>query len=84
MATQLERRYDGRVRVVAINWGPWEGSRHGQGMVSPETRRKFESRGVRLVPADGGAQAFMDEIMRAPADQVEVVAGDGPWGETRV
>jgi len=79
MATQLERRYDGRVRVVAINWGPWEGSRHGQGMVSPETRRKFESRGVRLVPADGGAQAFMDEIMRAPADQVEVVAGDGPW-----
>jgi acyl transferase domain-containing protein/NADP-dependent 3-hydroxy acid dehydrogenase YdfG len=79
MATQLERRYEGRVRVVAINWGPWEASRHGQGMVSPETRRKFESRGVRLVPADSGAQAFVDEIMRAPLTQVEVIAGEGPW-----
>jgi NAD(P)-dependent dehydrogenase (short-subunit alcohol dehydrogenase family) len=79
MATQLERWYEGRVRVVAINWGPWEGSRHGQGMVSPETRRKFEARGVRLVPADGGAQAFVDEIVRAPAEQIEVIAGEGPW-----
>lgn len=79
MATQLERYYDGRVRVVALNWGPWEGSRHGQGMVSPETRRKFESRGVRLVPAEGGARAFADEIFRGPTQDVEVVIGEGPW-----
>jgi NAD(P)-dependent dehydrogenase (short-subunit alcohol dehydrogenase family)/acyl carrier protein len=79
MAAQLARRYAGRVRVVAINWGPWEGSRHGQGMVSPETRRKFEGRGVRLVPAAEGARAFADEILRAPAADVEVIAGQGPW-----
>jgi len=48
-------------------------------MVSPDTRRKFESRGVRLVPADGGARAFADEILRAPFADVEVIAGEGPW-----
>jgi acyl transferase domain-containing protein len=79
MATQLDRFYAGRVRVAAINWGPWEATRHGQGMVSLETRRKFESRGVRLVPAAEGARAFVDEVLRAPLDHVEIVAGQGPW-----
>jgi acyl transferase domain-containing protein/NAD(P)H-dependent flavin oxidoreductase YrpB (nitropropane dioxygenase family)/NAD(P)-dependent dehydrogenase (short-subunit alcohol dehydrogenase family) len=78
-AWQLHRRWGGTVKVAAINWGPWLGTRYGEGMVSPETRRKFEAMGVVLVPPDGGRRFFMDEIMRAPLSDVEVIAGEGPW-----
>lgn len=78
-AWHLHRRWGGAVKVAAINWGPWLGTRHGEGMVSPETRRKFEAMGVALVPPDGGRRFFMDEIMHGPLTQVEVIAGEGPW-----
>ncbi|MEO0972457.1 MAG: polyketide synthase dehydratase domain-containing protein, partial [Pseudomonadota bacterium] len=84
LACQLHALWNGRVKVSAMNWGPWEGSRHGQGMVTPETRKKFESRGVRLVPAQGGGQAFFDEIVHAPLEDVEVVFGEGPWEQHEV
>jgi acyl transferase domain-containing protein/NAD(P)-dependent dehydrogenase (short-subunit alcohol dehydrogenase family) len=79
LASQLLVLWDRRVKVVGMNWGPWEASRHGQGMVTPETRRKFEARGVRLVPAEAGARAFLDEIVFGPMDDTEVVFGEGPW-----
>ncbi|MCG6870709.1 MAG: SDR family NAD(P)-dependent oxidoreductase [Gammaproteobacteria bacterium] len=78
MAWQLSRQWP-ETRVVSINWGPWLGTRYGKGMVSPETRRKFESRGVTLVGPDAGRELFMYEITRAPSSQVEVIAGEGPW-----
>jgi len=54
-------------------------------MVSAETRRKFEAKGVTLVEPEGGALACLDEILRGPLDEVEIVLGAGPWesGEAR-
>jgi acyl transferase domain-containing protein/NAD(P)H-dependent flavin oxidoreductase YrpB (nitropropane dioxygenase family)/NADP-dependent 3-hydroxy acid dehydrogenase YdfG len=79
MALQLNRQWAGQVKVSAINWGPWEGTHYGKGMVSPEARRKFEKMGVVMVPPDAGRDFFMQEIAQAPRDQVEVIAGAGPW-----
>lgn len=79
MAWQLHHQWDGKVKVSAINWGPWEATRYGKGMVSPETKRKFESKGVILVAPAPGRGFFMDEILRSPLSQVEVVAGEAPW-----
>jgi len=78
-AWQLYRRWEGKVKVSSINWGPWESTRHGKGMVSPEAQRKFEKMGVTLVPPAPGRRFFMSEIVRAPYGQVEVIAGEGPW-----
>jgi len=79
LAWQLHARWGDAVKVAAINWGPWEATRNGKGMVSSETRRKFESRGVTLVPPAGGRDLFVTEVTAGPAQQVEVVAGEGPW-----
>ena len=79
LAWQLHREWQGKVKVAAINWGPWEATRHGKGMVTPEAERKFAAMGVSLVPLVAGRQLFMNEILRAPLDQVEVIAGHGPW-----
>lgn len=77
LAWQLHHHWGRRVKVCAVNWGPW--LPEGAGMVSAETQRKFEAKGVRLVDAAGGIAFFRDEILRAPLDQVEVIAGEGPW-----
>ena len=79
LAWQLHARWGVSVKVVAINWGPWEATRNGKGMVSAETRRKFESRGVTLVPPAGGRDLFVAEVTAGPAAQAEIVAGEGPW-----
>jgi len=79
IATSLHRQWSGKVKVSAINWGPWEATRYGKGMVTPEARRKFEKMGVVLVPPAEGRRFFMDEITRSPLSEVEVVAGEGPW-----
>jgi acyl transferase domain-containing protein/NAD(P)H-dependent flavin oxidoreductase YrpB (nitropropane dioxygenase family)/NAD(P)-dependent dehydrogenase (short-subunit alcohol dehydrogenase family) len=79
VAWQLHKRWQGKVKVAAINWGPWLGTRYGKGMLSPETRRKFESKGVTLVNPEAGRRFFLQEITQSPLDQVEVVAGVGPW-----
>ena len=42
-------------RVVAYNWGPWDG-----GMVTPGLRALFEDRGVQVITPEVGAQAFVD------------------------
>ncbi|MEI8257810.1 MAG: SDR family oxidoreductase, partial [Deltaproteobacteria bacterium] len=69
------RRRDGRCRVVAIGWGPWDG-----GMVTPALRGHFVARGVALLPVAGGADAFVRELRAAPGDDVEVVIGGGDAG----
>ncbi len=68
-----------KTRVVAVNWGPWAGTRHGAGMVSDAVRKKFEAQDVTLVDPDGGAEAFYDEILRGPLSVTDVVLGAGPW-----
>ena len=79
MAWQLHNQWQGKVKVSAINWGPWEATRYGKGMVTPEAQRKFEKMGVVLVPPAAGRRLFMDEITRSPLSQVEVIGGEGPW-----
>ncbi|MEA2079607.1 MAG: SDR family NAD(P)-dependent oxidoreductase, partial [Pseudomonadota bacterium] len=79
LACQLHSRWDGRVKIGVLNWGPWAATRYGKGMVTPETERKFAEKGVRLVSPEVGQQLFLGEIMNGSLDQVEVVAGEGPW-----
>jgi acyl transferase domain-containing protein/NAD(P)-dependent dehydrogenase (short-subunit alcohol dehydrogenase family) len=56
-------------RVVAVNWGPWEG-----GMVTPGLRKLFEAEGVGLIPLRDGAKFLLAELS-APERPIEVVAG---------
>jgi acyl transferase domain-containing protein/NAD(P)-dependent dehydrogenase (short-subunit alcohol dehydrogenase family) len=64
-------------RVVAMNWGPWGSS----GMVSEEVRQQFLTRGIQMIPLDGGAQAALREIESGPQSDPIVAMGEGPWRE---
>ena len=56
-------------RVVALNWGPWDG-----GMVTPSLRPLFAAEGVGLIPLGDGARFLVDEVRAAPEGQpIEVV-----------
>ncbi|TNC24163.1 SDR family NAD(P)-dependent oxidoreductase [Amycolatopsis alkalitolerans] len=57
-------------QVTTINWGAWDG-----GMVTPELRDVFLARGVALLGMDTGARLFADQLTRARADDVSVLAG---------
>ncbi len=57
-------------RVVAINWGPWDG-----GMVTAALKREFERNGVDLIPVDRGVQCMLDEMKAGSNEFVEVVIG---------
>ena len=59
-------------RVVAVNWGPWDG-----GMVSPSLKREFTRRGVSLIPLETGAGCLLYEMAQGTGDPVEIVIGDG-------
>jgi len=63
-------------RVVAINWGPWLGS----GMASDAVVRQLRGRGIEPVRVDLGVEFFLNEVSRG-GQEVEVVAGKGPWGD---
>jgi acyl transferase domain-containing protein/NAD(P)-dependent dehydrogenase (short-subunit alcohol dehydrogenase family)/acyl carrier protein len=64
-------------RVVAMNWGPWGQS----GMVSEEVRQQFLSRGIQMIPLEGGAAAALREIEAGPPGDALVALGEGPWAE---
>lgn len=78
LAASLTARWPA-TRSVAINWGPWDATKFGAGMVSDAVRLKFEAQGVTLVPAEGGAEAFYDEMIRGPLGCSDVTIGAGPW-----
>ncbi len=73
-AAQAEARRRPGCRVVAVNWGPWDG-----GMVTPGLRRVFEAEGVGLIPPADGA-AFLVQELTAAGRAVEVVALARPPG----
>ena len=83
-AWQLRALWPQRVKIAVLNWGPWAGTRHGSGMVSDETKRKFAARGVDLVEPDGGALACREEILYGPIGDVEIVIGEGAWERREV
>src|SRR5439155_2586530 len=65
---QVEARRRPGCRVVAVNWGPWDG-----GMVTPGLRKQFESEGVGLIPLHDGA-VFVVQELNAAGKAVEVIA----------
>ncbi|WP_187807325.1 type I polyketide synthase [Aquipseudomonas alcaligenes] len=79
LCCQLQRLWGDKVKLLALNWGPWGPTLFGAGMVTAETEKKFADKGVALVGAAQGRRLF-DEALRLQAGHaVEVVAGDGPW-----
>jgi acyl transferase domain-containing protein len=56
--------------VRCLGWGPWD-----SGMVTPALRRRFEERGISVIPTQSGAQAFVAEYARA--DRAHVLLGGG-------
>ena len=72
---QVESRKRPNSRVVAINWGPWDG-----GMVTPALKKVFETEGVGVIPLDQGGQFAVAELI-AGGTAVEVIAlGKPPKG----
>ncbi len=57
-----------RCRVVAFNWGPWDG-----GMVNASLKKVFAEEGVGVIPLQEGAEFFVHEISQAAGGPVEVV-----------
>ncbi|MCP4385988.1 MAG: SDR family NAD(P)-dependent oxidoreductase [Hyphomicrobiales bacterium] len=55
-------------RVVAINWGPWDG-----GMVTDAIRTYFEDNQIPIIPSDIGAAAFARELLTAGDGHPEIV-----------
>jgi len=75
LAVQLSAQWP--THVVAMNWGPWAQS----GMVSEEVKQQFLTRGIQMIPLEGGAQAALREIESGPASDPIVAIGEGPWRE---
>ncbi|MFO0609009.1 MAG: PfaD family polyunsaturated fatty acid/polyketide biosynthesis protein [Polyangiales bacterium] len=55
-AHQFQQRYPA-CRTVVFDWGPWDG-----GMVTPFLKSRFEASGVRVLPVEAGARAFVDAL----------------------
>ncbi|WP_372370037.1 SDR family NAD(P)-dependent oxidoreductase [Candidatus Uabimicrobium sp. HlEnr_7] len=56
-----------KLRVLSINWGPWEG-----GMVTPALRKIFAKEGVGLIPLRGGADYMVEELCTNSNKPVEI------------
>ncbi len=63
-------------RVLAMNWGPWDG-----GMVTPSLKSVFAREGVALIPPADGAAHLVRELCSAGPSPVEVVVLGGPLPE---
>jgi NAD(P)-dependent dehydrogenase (short-subunit alcohol dehydrogenase family) len=55
-AHQLQRDYPA-CRVLALNWGPWDG-----GMVTPELKAMFAQRQIEVIPVDGGVEVLLTAL----------------------
>ena len=74
-AWMLHRRF-AQTRVMAINWGPWDG-----GMASEGVKRALRERGMEPIPVAAGRRMFIAELAQGLRNDVEIVAGKGPWAE---
>jgi len=85
-ARALRRQMPAGCRVKAINWGPWDATTTGAGMVTDSTRAQFLSRGIGMVPPVAGRAYFRREMFWSDPAEVETVAwvADGETMETRV
>ena len=72
---QVEARRRPNARVVAVNWGPWDG-----GMVTPGLRKLFEGEGIGLIPLAEGGRFAVAELTAADRPAEVVVLGPTPAG----
>ena len=66
LALTLNRRIQGR--AVSINWGPWESSGHGSGMVSEELEAEYARAGIGIIPLSDGVQSLITELNASDED----------------
>jgi malonyl CoA-acyl carrier protein transacylase len=63
-------------RVLAVAWGPWS----ERGMAADGAMlQTFRDIGVQVIEPGAGSRFLVEELRHGPRDQVEVVAGGGPW-----
>jgi acyl transferase domain-containing protein/NAD(P)H-dependent flavin oxidoreductase YrpB (nitropropane dioxygenase family)/NAD(P)-dependent dehydrogenase (short-subunit alcohol dehydrogenase family) len=74
MAWYLNQRWP-KARVVSINWGPWASS----GMATSAVRTRLEDRGILPIQSASGCAFLAEEIALGQHDEVEILAGEGPW-----
>ena len=74
---QAEARRRPQCRVVAFNWGPWNG-----GMVTEGLRKIFAREGVGLIEPAAGADFFVRDVLAPTGDAVEVLALAAPPSPT--
>jgi NAD(P)-dependent dehydrogenase (short-subunit alcohol dehydrogenase family) len=54
-----------RCRVVAPNWGPWDG-----GMVTDSLKKIFDAEGVPVIPLDRGAHYLVEELCQEGTERL--------------
>jgi acyl transferase domain-containing protein/NAD(P)-dependent dehydrogenase (short-subunit alcohol dehydrogenase family) len=59
-------------KVIALNWGPWDG-----GMVSSGLKKEFARRNIELIPLEAGALCMLHEMGQPENGPVEIVLGAG-------
>jgi NAD(P)-dependent dehydrogenase (short-subunit alcohol dehydrogenase family) len=57
-------------RVLALNWGPWEG-----GMVTPSLKEFFARNQVALISVEAGTQKLVDVLASGESEAVQMVIG---------
>lgn len=57
-------------RVLAINWGPWEG-----GMVTPALKKAFDAQGITLIPAALGTEVLAEALTHPGPLPAQIVVG---------
>lgn len=78
------RRQAPQCRVLALDWGPWDG-----GMVTPALRKQLEARNIEVIPVDAGT-ALLGDLLEGhaggtPAKAAQIVVGSAirPGGDAR-
>jgi NAD(P)-dependent dehydrogenase (short-subunit alcohol dehydrogenase family) len=65
---QQEARQRPDCRVVALNWGPWDG-----GMVTPALKKLFVQEGVEVIALRVGSAYLLQELATPPGGATELV-----------
>ena len=77
LAWSMRRQWPA-TRVMAVNWGPWRGT----GMADTATLALIRARGILPIDPAAGCRFLVDELRAGALDDVEVIAGAGPWAGT--
>ncbi len=67
-AYEIQREYPA-CRVLALNWGPWDG-----GMVTPALKAMFAQRQIAVIPVEGGVEVLLTALA-ADCPGVQLVVG---------